>query len=64
VGVPKWVYCCGGVEEYKGGDVEEGKNGDAAAALPHTLTPGKIAGGPCRDFVPQAQGGPRHRCEG
>jgi hypothetical protein len=28
------VYCFSGAEEYKGGDKEEEKDGDAAAALP------------------------------
>jgi hypothetical protein len=32
------VYCCGGAEEFKGGDGEE-KDGDAAAALPHAVAP-------------------------
>jgi hypothetical protein len=44
--VPKRVYCYGGVEEYKGGDSEEGKNGGAAAALPRMFTPVKASGGP------------------
>jgi hypothetical protein len=33
------VYCCGGAEESKGGDGEEEKHGDAAAALPDAVAP-------------------------
>ena len=33
------MYCYGGAEESKGGDGEEEKDGDAAAALPHTVVP-------------------------
>jgi len=33
------VYCCGGAGEYKGGDGEEEKNGDATAALPRAVAP-------------------------
>jgi hypothetical protein len=38
VGAPR-VCCCGGAEEYKGGDGEEEKGGDAVAALPHAVAP-------------------------
>jgi hypothetical protein len=33
------VYCNGGAEWSKGGDGEEEKDGDAAAALPHAAAP-------------------------
>jgi hypothetical protein len=38
VGVPR-VNCSGGAEEYRRGDSEEEKDGDAAAALPHAVAP-------------------------
>ena len=31
------MYCYGGAEESKGGDGEEEKDGDAAAAMPHAV---------------------------
>jgi hypothetical protein len=33
------LYCYGGVEESRGGDTEEKKDGDAAAVLPHAVEP-------------------------
>jgi hypothetical protein len=33
------VYWCGGAEESKGGEGEEKKDGDAAAALTHAVAP-------------------------
>jgi hypothetical protein len=33
------VYCFGGAKESKGGDGEEEKDGDAAAALLHAVAP-------------------------
>jgi hypothetical protein len=33
------VFCCDGAEESKGGDGEEKKDGDAAAALPNAVVP-------------------------
>jgi hypothetical protein len=38
------VYCYGGAEEFKGGDEEKEKDGDAAAALPHAVTPAGAPG--------------------
>jgi hypothetical protein len=38
-GGEKCVYICGGAEEYRGGDGDEEKDGDAAAALPHAVAP-------------------------
>jgi hypothetical protein len=38
VGAPS-VYCCGGGEEFKGGDGEGEINGEATAALPHAVAP-------------------------
>jgi hypothetical protein len=38
-GSKRSVYCRDGAEEPKGGDGEEEKDGDAAAALPHAVAP-------------------------
>jgi integrase len=41
-----------------------GQYAPSPLAFRHTYSSGRAAGGPRRGSVPQAQGGPRHHCEG